>query len=383
MSIRSAIFLIFALTATVPAWPQGTGVQIDLSPANPTSADSISYKLSGTWPDSCTPQSPQTSISGSTVQIQTSNPSPACTQVLTTWALSGSIGKLAAGTHDLVVRYTGAASPAREVGRSSFLVTGSAAPNEVIFPIVVNGAISEKLFYQTIFTIINTSGQAISALLRVYDNAGKPGGVFCSPLAPPPSTLGASLSPNAQLFQFTSADLPFHNGWASLRWEGAGNMLASAEISLIAATPARCLLVCNRPSTEKLSSTQLYAVSPAREFRLPMTINGFRQTALALINSSPTDTATVKVSVLDASGAAANLGVPSTFDLKIGPMQRVSELVWQMIVEHFPSFASIPPPDSFQGTVVLSADLPIAAGSLNIMFPEGKFAAVPLISMVP
>jgi hypothetical protein len=383
MSIRAAIVLVFGLAGWVQAWAQGTGIQIDLSPANPTAADGISYKLSGTWPNGCTPQSPQTTFSGSTVQIQTSNPAPVCTQVVTPWALAGPVGKLAAGAYELVVTYTGASSSAIEVGRKPFLVTGSTAANEVIFPVVVNGAISDKLFYQTIFTVVNTSGQPIAALLQVYDNAGKTGGVFCSPLAPPPSSIGASLGPNAQLFQFTSADLPFHNGWASLRWDGAGTVLASEEVSLIAATPARCMLVCNRPSTEKLSSTQIYAVSPAREFRLPMTINGFRQTALALINPSSTDTATVKVSILDASGAAASLGLPGTFHLRIGPLQRVSEFLWQMVVEHFPSFANTPPPDSFQGTVVLSSDLPIAAGSLNIMFPEGKFVAVPLVSLIP
>jgi len=160
-------------------------------------------------------------------------------------------------------------------------------------------------------------------------------------------------------------------------------MLASEEISMIASAPSRCLLVCNRPSTEKLASAQIYAVKPAREFRLPATINGYRQTALALINTSSTDTATVKVSILDVSGDAAKLGVASTFDIRIGPLERVSKLLWQVAVEHSALTVTVPPPGAFQGVVVLTADTPIAVGSLNVMLPEGKFVAVPLAPIVP
>jgi hypothetical protein len=63
-----------------------------------------------------------------------------------------------------------------------------AAPaSELILPIVVNGAVAETLHYQTIFTMLNASLQEVRASLQVFKNDGKRDGVFCSPLAPPPS----------------------------------------------------------------------------------------------------------------------------------------------------------------------------------------------------
>lgn len=252
--------------------------------------------------------------------------------------------------------------------------------NELVFPIVVNGSPSGTFHYQTIFTVLNTSTQGIQATLQVYADSGKPGGVFCSPLAPPPSRLTATLDPNAQLFQFTSADLGFHNGWALLNWEGPPSILASEEVTLITAPPSPCLLVCNRPSTEKLSSAQIAAVKPAREFHLPVTINANRQTALALVNPSATATVTVKISILDASGAAATLGVPSSFEVTIHPLERISKFLWQLALEHSALTVVIPPPEMFQGSLILSGDNPFAVGALHIMFPEAKFVSVATVS---
>ncbi len=384
MNKGPSTFCLFIFVIAPLLRAQGTETRIDLSPANPTTMDDIAYKLVGTWQNGCAPQTPQVSVSGSVVQIKTSNPGQACTQALTPWILSGSVGRLPAGAYDLVVEHSAAGSTTPlEIARKSFLVSGSASINELIFPVVANGVVLEKLFYQTIFTVLNTSGYDVAATLQVYDSTGKTAGAFCSPLAPPPSSMAATLKPNAQLFQFTSADLPFLNGWARLRWEGGAPILASEELSLVASTPARCLLVCNHPSTEKVSSTQIYGIKPAREFRFPVTLNTYRQTALTLVNPSPTETATVKVSILNISGESASLSVPDSFELHIGPLERVSKFLWQMGMEHSALTVIPPPPEAFQGTVVVSADVPIAAGSLNIMFPEGKFVAVPVVPTLP
>ena len=115
----------------------------------------------------------------------------------------------------------------------------SQSMNEMVLPIVVNGPVAEKMHYQTIFTILNASKQDINATLQIYNNVGTPAGVFCSPLAPPPSSVTITLRPNAQYFQFTSADLPFLIGWARLRWEGSSSILASVEITQVAAAPSR------------------------------------------------------------------------------------------------------------------------------------------------
>jgi hypothetical protein len=191
------------------------------------------------------------------------------------------------------------------------------------------------------------------------------------------------LRPNANYVNFTTADLPFLNGWAMVRWEGSASLLVSSEVSFIAAAPSPCLLVCNRPSTEKLSSVQISAVEPARDFRLPVTINRYRQTALALVNPSTVDTIRIKITILDASGESPKLSVPDTFEISIGPMERVSKFLWQMAQEQLAVTVIIPPPEQYQGSVRLTSSSRFAVGALNIMFPEGKFAAIPVFSAVP
>lgn len=192
-----------------------------------------------------------------------------------------------------------------------------------------------------------------------------------------------TLVPNAASLQFTSADLPFLNGWARLTWDGPSTLLASEEVTLVAAPPDPCLLICNRPSTEKLSSAQVTAVTPAQKFQLPVTVTRYRQTALALVNPSAAETASVTLSILDASGAPARLGAPDTFQITIGPLERVSKFLWQMAVEHSLLTVIIPEPEDFRGSVIITSDKPIALAAMNIMFPEGKFVTVPVFSPSP
>jgi hypothetical protein len=39
--------------------------------------------------------------------------------------------------------------------------------NEMVLPIVFNGPVAERMHFQTIFTILNASGQDISATLQI------------------------------------------------------------------------------------------------------------------------------------------------------------------------------------------------------------------------
>jgi hypothetical protein len=154
-------------------------------------------------------------------------------------------------------------------------------------------------------------------------------------------------------------------------------------LTLAAAVPSPCLLVCNLPSREKLSSAQIWAVKPAREFKFPVTINRYRQTAVALVNPSSTDAATVRVSILDYSGQSARLGIPDHFEIKIRPLERISKFFWQMALEASALTVIINPPDSFQGSVVFSSDSAFVVSALNIMFPEGKFVPAPVLFTAP
>ena len=190
----------------------------------------------------------------------------------------------------------------------------------------------------------------------------------------------ATLNPGEQSLRFTSADLPFHNGWARLTWEGSSSLLASEEVTLAAAPPSPCLLICNWPSYAKISSMQVSAMKPAVEFRLPITFNQYRQTALALINPSASAPVNVRLSMLDASGKPARLGVPDSFDMQIGPLERISRFLWQMAAEHSALTVIFPVPESFQGSLVLTADNPFVVSGVNIMFPEGKFVSIPIFA---
>jgi hypothetical protein len=370
--------VIMSLLSCPAAFPQVSGAQIEIVPSNPTSNDSVTVRISGTWSNGCVPQSPNVSVSGFGIRIETSNPGSVCTMALTAWALTVSVGELRPGDYSLVVTYSGPGVPSPyEIGRKAFSVAASSAANEVILPIVVNGSFADKLHYQTIFTVLNSTMQSVRATLQVFGNSGTPRGVFCSPLAPPPSSASFTLNPGAQYFQFTSADLPYLDGWARLTWEGPSSLLASEELTLVAAAPSPCLLVCNRPSSEKLSSTQISAVRAARSFQLPVTLNRYRQTGLAIINPSTTEVNSVRVSILDASGNPATLGASNSFELKLGPQERVTGLLWQMVLEHSALTALLPVPEGFQGSVLVTAERPFAVGALNIMFPEGKFVSVP------
>jgi hypothetical protein len=96
--------------------------QIALTPNAPTTNDTITAQLSGTWPDGCIPQNPQVSIVGNEVRISTSNPNQACPAVVTPWNLSTTFGPLpAAGNYLVRVFYTAPLGTA-EIGQATFAV---------------------------------------------------------------------------------------------------------------------------------------------------------------------------------------------------------------------------------------------------------------------
>ena len=97
----------------------GTGsAQIEITPAAPTTADNVSIRIFGDWPNACAPQNPQLTRAGAEIRIATTNPGQFCPQVITPWSHTVPIGQLAAGTYQVIVTFNG-----REIGRRSFTVT--------------------------------------------------------------------------------------------------------------------------------------------------------------------------------------------------------------------------------------------------------------------
>jgi hypothetical protein len=97
---------------------------IEVLPPRPTPNDFIMVRLSGTWPDSCVPQVMQTSSTGNEIRIEMSSVSGACLTVLRSWEQQVSIGQLAAGLYEIIVRYTPPAptKPPHVIGQAKFTV---------------------------------------------------------------------------------------------------------------------------------------------------------------------------------------------------------------------------------------------------------------------
>ncbi|HEY3127833.1 MAG TPA: hypothetical protein VGL91_00095 [Acidobacteriota bacterium] len=378
------LFLIGALAATLVLLlmlvlhAQTTATQVEIVPTEPTASDSISIKLSGTWPNGCVPKNPQLSVSGQSIRIDTSNPGEICTDALTPWSLTVLVGRLAASSYEVVVNYSSPSQKSFEVVRKTFSVKAAdqAAAQELILPIVVNGTTDKTTHYQTTFTILNLSSSTVEAKLQIYDQKGAPGGVFCSPLAPPPSTATALLNANGEFHNSTSANLPILNGWARLTWDKPVTVHAASEVTFVGAPPAPCLLICNRPSTEIIASARVLAVKAAKEFRVAASITHNRHTALALVNPSASDSANIQATLFGPSGE-----VLKTFSgYHVPPQGRLTEYTWNLVECNFCFVPPQPPPDMFHGTLQIISDIPIAVGALDVLFPEGKFVGVPAVA---
>jgi hypothetical protein len=372
--IGLAVCILLCGSALLPA--QQSSVQIEIVPASPTTNDTLSFKLSGVWRNGCIPSLSGVSISENAIRIDTVNPNIICTQALTPWSVAGSIGKLPAGEYQLTVIHTSPSETSDvELGRSTFSV--SAPSNELIFPVVVNGSPAVSgIHYQTAFTLLNHGSSDLQGKLDVYTDTSQPGGVFCSSQSPSSSMVEPRLTPGQQFSQTSSGELPFVNGWARLSWDGPDALVAGAEVSLIAADPVPCSRVESRPSNEIVAGTPLPAIRAAKEFRFPVTIAVNRQSAVAVINPSRSDSVTVRITILDASGQSARLEIPTSFELTLHPLERVSKMLFQLAAEDSPLADSARLPEMFQGSIVVTSDNLIAAAVLQILFPEGKFESV-------
>ncbi len=91
--------------------------QIEITPSMPTTNDNISVRIFSDWPNGCTPQNPQVTIAGNQIVIATTNPGQVCTQIITPWSHTLPIGKLPAGSKQVIVTYNGT-----QIGSSSFNV---------------------------------------------------------------------------------------------------------------------------------------------------------------------------------------------------------------------------------------------------------------------
>lgn len=75
------------------------------------------------------------------------------------------------------------------------------------------------------------------------------------------------------------------------------------------------------------STTQVGTVRPGTKFCAAAMITPNRHTHFALVNPSETQTATVKVDALDASGKSFDSN-----EVKLGPRGRLSKSLWDLLI---------------------------------------------------
>lgn len=101
--------------------------QILIVPASPTVDDEIVLDVTGDWNDGCTPRNPTLTRSGSVITLRTSHSGEVCTQALTPYRITRTIGNLPAGSYSAVFIHDNlpAAGGPLQLGSTLFSVQAS------------------------------------------------------------------------------------------------------------------------------------------------------------------------------------------------------------------------------------------------------------------
>ncbi len=116
----------YALAATAPqTWPTAA---IEILPANPSSNDNVSLRISGNAGSPCSvPINPQVSVVGNEVRVTLREPSGSiCAQLITPWVYTLSVGRLSPGNYQTIVSLQSVSGDTRQLAQKSFPVTNAA-----------------------------------------------------------------------------------------------------------------------------------------------------------------------------------------------------------------------------------------------------------------
>ncbi len=237
---------------------------------------------------------------------------------------------------------------------------------DLILPVALNGYTVPPVHYQTIIRIVNMSVSSVDVTLEAYQNDGTAIRILeLFPIARTGTKTVFSIPGGGGVEAFTAEDVPSLNGWIRLTFDAAATIQASAEVAVITGAVGPHP-ICVRPSTEIATSTQLPAMQAASKFSGFAVIRTTRQSGYALVNPSTTQTATAFLSLMDLSGkflASATVQIP--------PQGRLSRFVREFLPDA---------PADFMGTLRITSTIPIAAGAVNVLFPEGKFTTINVTS---
>jgi hypothetical protein len=231
---------------------------------------------------------------------------------------------------------------------------------DYVVPIVANGTIGDYRFNVRIRSL--SFNAPFSTLYQGYTDNGGFLGVGCS------ASATRYLSVNGPIdgrpgYSANDVCTPFNNpefGWIRVTHDETGESQVVNEFQ-----------IHDRETKEVLDITLIPAVVPARKFLIPAIDGGdfWLSTrnmvgAYAIVNPSETETATIEMRAHrhnqpDSPGCIQELTIP--------PLNRVAG--------HFRDFF----PDCNKGsTMVISGDIPIAVGGLQVFYPEFKMTALPV-----
>jgi len=243
-----------------------------------------------------------------------------------------------------------------------FSTLAAAQTQELILPVALNGYTAAPVHYQTTIRIVNMSASKAEVTLEAYQNDGTATRILeLFPVARTGTKTVFQIESGGSVEAFTAEDVPPLNGWIRLTFDSATNIQASAEVAQING-PVGPKPICTRPSTEILTSVQVPAVAAARKFSGFAVIRPFRKSGYAIVNPSPTQTATVFLSLLDGLGRLAASAI-----LDVPPQGRISRFVQEFLPEA---------PSDFMGSLRLTSTIPVGFSGVNVLFPEGEFSAI-------
>lgn len=235
---------------------------------------------------------------------------------------------------------------------------------DLYLPVVVNGYIQRPVHLQTMVRIVNLGDSAVSVVFEAYRNDGTATRLFeLFPVERDGTRTVFEIPGRGAVEAFTLGDIPSFDGWARLTLPASAEVEASAEVAVINGVVGPHP-ICHRPSNEILATATIQAVDSGN-YGSSFAVNRVhRQTALALVNPSTERKATVRFSLLDLSG---NLVASGRRELE--PQTRLSEPLSQLLDN--------PPADSM-AVLWIQADEPISVATIQMLFPDGKFASAPV-----
>lgn len=243
----------------------------------------------------------------------------------------------------------------------------TAATQESILPIVVNGYTKEPIHFQTKIRIVNLSSSAVEVTLEAYQNDGTATRILeLFPVPRPGTTSVLKIAPLGSVESVTAEDIPPLDGWARLTYDSSASIVVSTELDLIDALVGPHP-ICRRSSNEILASVEMPAIKAARKFSGFAINHPYRQSGYAVLNPSIAQPAHVFLSLLDSSGKLA-----ASSNLEIPPRSRIAKFVSEL----FPNMSS-----NFTGSLSVTADIPVAVGALHVLFPGGKLINLPIAAM--